>query len=295
MYVSPEESRGRNRPVLFMVLAGNSFDGVIEMILFFGDLHGKFGHVERAVAEHRPEAIILLGDIEATRPLEVELAKVMEMTEMWFIPGNHDTDRPELLANLNESKLAHRNLHGRMVTIDGLRVAGLGGVFREEIWWPVPVDADSHYDSYADYQRHSEAGRGLAARISTKNRNEELSRQGQMSGAKAVGKLLKHCSSIFPSVYYDLAMQEADVLVTHEAPSCHPNGFVAIDELARSMRVQKSFHGHQHDNLDYQPKWDAMGFKAYGVGLRGIKDLNGIVMKAGELDAQRASRQERIE
>ena len=33
------------------------------MIYFFGDVHGKFGHMERAVAEHRPEAIILLGDI----------------------------------------------------------------------------------------------------------------------------------------------------------------------------------------------------------------------------------------
>lgn len=261
------------------------------MILFFGDIHGQFGHVERAVAEHRPAAIILLGDIEAQRPLEVELAKVLDKTEVWFIHGNHDTDRPELLANLVESKLTQRNLHGRVVKIDGVRVAGLGGVFREEIWWPDPVDAEPHYESYADYQRRSEAGRILAAHHARKTRNAE----DHPPEVKATGKMLKHRSTIFSQEYYELAAQEADILVTHEASSCHPNGFVAIDELARSMRVQKSYHGHQHDNLNYQAKWPELGFQAYGVGLRGITDMDGRIIKAGDLDEQRAYRQKAVE
>ena len=125
------------------------------MILFFGDLHGKFGHVERAVAEHRPAAIVLLGDIEAPKHLDEVLSKVLDKTEIWYIHGNHDTDIPELIANLTESKLAHRNLHGRVVEIAGVRVAGLGGIVREEIWWPKPVNVEPNFDSYADYQQRA--------------------------------------------------------------------------------------------------------------------------------------------
>lgn len=255
------------------------------MILFFGDVHGKFAHVERAVDEHRPAAIILLGDIEAQRPLHEELAKVVDKTEVWYIHGNHDTDSEAHLAYLTESELVYRNLHGRVVVIDGVRVAGLGGVFREEVWWPTPVDKAPNYESYDDYMVRSEAGRILAMAS-----NPSSAVQSQL--AKARGKQLKHRSTIFTNDYYQLAAQEADILVTHEAPSSHPHGFMAIDELADSMGVQKSFHGHQHDNLDYQPKWEKMGFKAYGVGLRGIKDINGAIIKAGELDERRAFRQE---
>jgi len=254
------------------------------MILFFGDVHGKFAHVERAVDEHRPVAIILLGDIEAQRPLHEELHKVVYKTEVWYIHGNHDADSDAHFAYLTESELVHRNLHGKVVEIDGVRVAGLGGVFREEVWWPNPVDNNPIYESYDEYMARSEAGRILAMA-----NNPSGAVQSQLP--KARGKQLKHRSTIFSSDYYQLAAQDADVLVTHEAPSCHPHGFMAIDELAVSMGVQKSFHGHQHDNLDYQAKWGSMGFKAYGIGLRGIKDINGVTVKSGELDELRIGRQ----
>lgn len=58
----------------------------------------------------------------------------------------------------------------------------------------------------------------------------------------------------------------ADVLVTHEAPSAHYFGYGEIDELGRKIGVSKSFHGHQHDRLDYSRHWDRLGFQAYGVG-----------------------------
>lgn len=257
------------------------------MIFFFGDVHGKFGHVERAVDEHRPEAIILLGDIEPQRPLHQELVKVVDKTEVWFIHGNHDANSEEHFAYLTESDLAHRNLHGKVVEIDGVRVAGLGGVFREEIWWPNPVDNNPNYESYDEYVKRSEADR-----LNRKAyRPNMLSEDALTLMAKTRSKQLKHRTTIFSCVYFELAAQSADILVTHEAPFCHPHGFMAIDDLARSLGVKKSFHGHQHDNLDYRAKSEASGFNAYGVGLRGITDMNGVVIKPGEKDEQRVSRQ----
>lgn len=244
------------------------------MLLFFGDLHGNFRHLERAVAEHSPAAIILLGDIEAPQPLEQVLAKVLKQTEVWFIPGNHDSDRPELWANLTDSHLASHNLHGKVVKIDGVRVAGLGGVFREEIWWPDPVTVSPNFENYVDYQQHV---------VHASSR--------EMADIKMANRLMKHRSSIFAAEYDALAAQEADVLVTHEAPSCHRYGFKAIDELARAMRIKTSFHGHHHDSLDYRPQWQALGFNAYGIGLRGITNLHGVSLRARELDAQREATQ----
>lgn len=61
----------------------------------------------------RPEAIVLLGDIQARRSLHVELALILDKTEVWFIHGNHDTDTDEDHDNLWGSELAHRNLHDR--------------------------------------------------------------------------------------------------------------------------------------------------------------------------------------
>lgn len=106
------------------------------MILLFGDPHGRFDHVHSVVAACRPAALILLGDIEAKRPLEMELAPIADLTQIWFIHGNHDTDSDAFHDNLFCSSLRERNLHGRVVEIDGKRVAGLGGVFRGHVWMP---------------------------------------------------------------------------------------------------------------------------------------------------------------
>jgi len=38
----------------------------------------------------------------------------------------------------------------------------------------------------------------------------------------------------------------ADILVTHEAPSCHRHGKKAIEELANAIGATKIFHGHHH-------------------------------------------------
>ena len=95
-------------------------------IWFCGDTHGRFDHLRRAVDLHRPKAVILLGDVQPSRPMEQELGELVERTELWFIHGNHDTDTEADHDHLLDSALTHRNLHGRVVELAGLRIAGLG-------------------------------------------------------------------------------------------------------------------------------------------------------------------------
>jgi predicted phosphodiesterase len=102
-------------------------------IIFCGDPHEQLRHVVAAAHMRKPQAVILLGDIEAALPLHIELESIREF--VWWIVGNRDTDRQSSWDNLVSSELAHRRLDGRVETLpDGTRIAGLGGVFREEIW-----------------------------------------------------------------------------------------------------------------------------------------------------------------
>lgn len=231
-------------------------------ILFFGDVHGHFRHVIAAVEREKPDAIVLLGDIEAQVPLEIELAPVIGKTAIRWIHGNHDTDNDLVFRNLFESKLATAHLDGRVVEIAGVRVAGLGGIFRGKIWMPPGPPA---FDNYADWVKANKPRHGeVDVRYETQART--------------------HQSTIFWDAYSRLWDQKADVLVTHEAPSVHPYGFKAIDELAEAMGVQATFHGHHHDSLDYRREWERMGFKAYGVGFCGITDLYGGIVRPGDFD-----------
>lgn len=233
-------------------------------IFFCGDVHGNFPFVIQSVRVHRPAAVIFLGDLQAQRSLHQELEAILGLTEIWFIHGNHDTDSHADHDNLFLSTLADRNLHGRVVEVAGTRIAGLGGVFRGQVWQPPEAPK---YESAKAYVKH--CGKGNLWRG---------------------GLPLKHRSTIFPDEYTRLAGQCADILITHEAPSCHPHGFEAIDELARSLRVHTTFHGHQHDCLDYTDHWKRMGFIAYGVGFCGITDQDGNIICTGDFDEQNEQR-----
>lgn len=230
----------------------------MQAIYFCGDTHGNFQHVIHAVMSNRPAAVIFLGDLQLKRPLDQELASILDLTEVWYIHGNHDTDTDKVYDHLFGSSLAKRNLHGRVVEIAGRRIAGLGGVFRGHIWMP---PGHKNFLTQKEY----------VAKSSKDNRWRN-------------GLPRKHYSSIFPGDYHHLAQQKADILVSHEAPSAHPHGFAIIDELAQHMQVSKSFHGHHHDRIDYRSHDARLGFQAFGVGLRGISDIDGNVIVAGELD-----------
>lgn len=211
-------------------------------LMFFGDPHGDFKFVIRTVQRLLPQAIVLLGDIQARSPLELELAAILDLTEVWFVHGNHDTDSEADHDNLFGSELAHRNLHGRVVEIAGLQVAGLGGVFRARIWAP-PLDP-----SFA-----SVADRLKVIRPSERWRE---------------GLPLRHRSSIFPDDYERLSRQRADILVTHEGLGGHPRGWSALDDLATSLRAQAVVHGHLHQTIDYVAEEHldpAAGYQAFGV------------------------------
>jgi hypothetical protein len=107
------------------------------MLLLCGDPHGQFDHIVRVALEHPQAQVILLGDMESKRPLHEELEAIAE--RVWLIHGNHDTDSDAAWTNLWGSELASRNIHGQVVTLAcGVRVAGLGGVFRQQVWHPDP-------------------------------------------------------------------------------------------------------------------------------------------------------------
>ena len=105
-------------------------------IFFCGDPHGEFDYINKTVEKYRPDAIVILGDLQPPDDLETLLAPTLAITQVWWIPGNHDTDCEEYYDRLWHGPIAEHNLHGRVAEVAGLRIAGLGGVFRGQIWMP---------------------------------------------------------------------------------------------------------------------------------------------------------------
>lgn len=224
--------------------------------LFAGDTHGDQRWLGRAVERLRPAALVHLGDIQLEEEADQALDAVLRHTRFLWVAGNHDYDSVEYYQRLHTPRLSAGNLHGRVLVVDGLRIAGLGGWFQAQVWRPPEPPS---------------AGRKPRnLRLSpTRNRDKLLS-DVRRSGA------------IWWEDYESLWTQRADVLVCHEAPSCHSQGFEAIDELAQAMGVRRIFHGHHHETYRGQV---ADRIRVYGVGLRGIVDQDGVVIRPGETDS----------
>jgi predicted phosphodiesterase len=212
---------------------GNSPSGSREGLIFFGDPHGEFSCVVEAVRRYLPVAIVLLGDLQPRQPLHVELASILDQTQVWFIHGNHDTDSDQDFDHLFGSQIGDRNLHGRVETIAGYRIAGLGGVFREKIWDPAQPASRARFRSREALLAHARRGK-----------------PGAVDGWRG-GYARKHFSSIFPEEVEALSSMQADILVTHEAPSAHPRGFQVLDDLAIALGARLLVHGHHHEDIDY--------------------------------------------
>jgi hypothetical protein len=246
------------------------------MMWFCGDTHGDLLHVVEHVRHAReagqgPAAIILLGDIDAPRPLHLELAEIAGMTEIFWIPGNHDSDDNLSWNNLVCSELAHANLHCRIGQIGPWRVAGLGGIFRRSVWAP---PAQPLFPSYKDW------------------RADLLERRPPKDfGLAESAEERRHLTTIFPNCIAALTQQRGDILVSHEAPECRDDGrgWQEIGDVARSLGVRFAFHGHHHDCPDYSGCFPCLGFEVHAVGFRGIKALGGegrvTVIRPGDYDA----------
>jgi len=218
-----------------------------------GDPHGDFEPIIRAVQASPPAAVIILGDMDLDAPLETVLAPIRAETQVFWIAGNHDGDRDEWYDRLFHSELAGQDLHGRVVDIAGIRVAGLSGVFRGQVWHP---DLGIKFARREDY-RHAHP--------------KERWRDGLPR---------RHRVSIWWEDFERMADLQADVLVCHEAPSAHRLGFEAIDELAALMGVKTIFHGHHHE--DYKASIPAYDIGVYGVGRAGVTDIEGNVLSPGK-------------
>jgi hypothetical protein len=246
------------------------------MTWFCGDTHGSFRHVVEHVLEAKrddrlPQAIVFLGDLDCGQPLHVELEEIAGLTEVFWIPGNHDSDDNTAWNNLVCSDLAHGNLHCRIGQIGSSRVAGLGGVFRKKIWSPPEEPRFANYEAWRS---------DLIAR-----------RPPREWGLAETAEERRHRTSIFPECIAAFAQKRADILACHEAPECRVDGrgWGAIGDLARHMGVRYVFHGHHHDRPDYSISYSTMGFETHAVGFRGITALSEegrvTVIRPGDYDA----------
>jgi len=212
------------------------------MILFAADCHGDFVPL---IEEAGPAtAVVLLGDQEPMGDLAVELGPGLA-EKTWWIYGNHDSDCLDYFEH--HKSMADRNLHCRVAEIEGVRIAGLGGVFRAkkfEIGQAARlhgVNLDCPEDTRAEWIKLRRGGRAYPADF----------------------------TSIFPddiNALLSLAGQ-VDILVTHEAPESHPLGYQFLGDLARAMGVKMLVHGHHHER--YSATLDG-GIRVEGIGMAGM-------------------------
>jgi predicted phosphodiesterase len=242
---------------------------VPDEVIFVGDLHRQWHHVVRGLAAlpRPPRAAVLLGDMECHEPLDVLAAPLLDAgAEVHWIWGNHDYDGgPEMWANLVDRERNRRtregSLNARVATIGGVRIAGLGGTFRRRVWEPPAAP-------------RLRARSDLAADIA--ELGADWTEAQRLAMAEALAAM-----AIWPEDADALAGLRADVLVTHEAPSSHPQGFCAIDELARRLGARLIVHGHHH--LCYRAR-ASDGLEVQGVGAGWAIGLDGRRWWSGEPD-----------
>jgi predicted phosphodiesterase len=208
------------------------------VIVIAGDPHGNFAPILRACGALEPGTLILLGDCELRAPLRQTLAPLFALGwDMHWILGNKDAETEAVFDNLAVD-FPEGDIGGRVIKVGGLRIAGLGGVFKPRIWYPTA-------DEFPSFGTRAEFLASLDAREHWRG-----------------GLPLWHRDSIFPEDFSRLARRRFDVLISHEAPSSHRHGFAAIDQLAEAGGAQLVVHGHHHESYAAE--------LANGIGVRGL-------------------------
>lgn len=199
-------------------------------LLFAGDPHRDFSPIARACLAHKPGDLILVGDLDCPRPLTTLLSEIISAGwRIHWILGNHDCETEAAFDNLAGDH-PDGDLGYRVAEIGGFRVAGLPGVFKPSVWSPRADDDSGRIDP----PRFLDRGSFIAAQPKAR-----LWRGGLP---------LWHRDTIFPDDVAQLATRRFDILVSHEAPSCHRHGFEAIDALAAAGGARLIVHGHHHES-----------------------------------------------
>ena len=199
-------------------------------LLFAGDPHRNFAPILRACLSMSPGVLILLGDCDCPAPLPALLAPAIEAgwAVRWIL-GNHDTATEAAYDNV-AGALPEGDLGVSVVTVNGVRIAGLPGVYKPRFWYPRADMPGDRIDPPRFQTR--------AAFLATLRPDEHW--RG--------GLPLWHRDTIFPEDFERLSDERFDVLVSHEAPSSHAHGFAVIDELARGCGARLIVHGHHHQS-----------------------------------------------
>lgn len=193
-------------------------------IIVAGDPHGNFTPIIRACSAGDPGTLILLGDCELQVPLHHMLGSLFALGwQVHWILGNKDTETATVFDHL-AGDFPEGDIGGKVIEVAGLRIAGLGGVFKPRIWHPPEAPS---------FNTRHEFMLSLPAREHWRD-----------------GLPLWHRDSIFPEDFARLAQHRFDVLVAHEAPSCHHHGFAAIDRLAEVAAARLIVHGHHHESYN---------------------------------------------
>jgi hypothetical protein len=236
----------------------------LRAIWFCGDVHGQFKYLAQTLlsVQEKPNWIVFLGDLDLDRPLDEILAPLRRHfpdIQVAQIFGNHDGDTYEAWENLHSATDVVQ-LHGKVTNLGGIKVAGLGGNFMGRVWDPESPSGKS------SFRNKDEA----------MNRGAYQYRDGQRPNPS-------FHAAIYPDDFARLSKQRADILITHEAPGCHPYGFDALSDLARDMRVVRSFHGHMHDDQSdaYAKVRNDLLFDARAVGFCAIKNGMGEIVFEG--------------
>ena len=237
-------------------------------LVFIVDIHQNWHHIEAGLSAMPtpPGTAILLGDIECTAPLDHVAAPLLDRgVAVYWIHGNHEHDSgPEMWANLAEPErnplTAAGALHTRVVEIDGVRVAGLGGTFLPHVWAG---------NAPPRLHRREQLAADLAA-----------NHPGLSPDQASMTMHFLNTTAIWPEDVDALAAQKADVLVTHDAPSSHPEGSLVLDNLGRAMGARLIVHGHHHITSHAQA---VDGLRVLGVGDAWAVGMDGaVVWRGGE-------------
>ncbi|WP_081618714.1 MULTISPECIES: metallophosphoesterase [unclassified Thioalkalivibrio] len=218
-------------------------------LVVVGDPHGRVAELCRQIAEQHPtaSAVIFLGDLTLDQPLTDAISELPDSMEVAFIPGNHDYDRPDYYDYMMASGRAV-NLDGVVVTMGGMRLAGLGGHFQGKIWYP---PGPPRFQSREVY----EASLGPVKKSGVPDTWRE-------------GTPLRVLGAIWSEDVDRLAQESADILFSHEAPSTHRHGFEELDRVASCLGVSRLVHGHQHESYE---AFIGDGLLVIGLGLAEIR------------------------